>query len=89
MTADEFIKYCDSLENNAQFQTRLKSYKQYNTCRFLMEKYAQLKCKELLDIVAEKAEVKTVTIPSGLNIKTCVVDTDSILNCVNLENFCK
>lgn len=53
------------------------------------QRFAQLKCKKLLDIVAEKAEVKTVTIPSGLNIKTCVVDTDSILNCVNLENFCK
>ncbi len=53
------------------------------------QRFAQLKCEELLEIVAEKAEVKTVTIPSGLNIKTCVVDKDSILNCVNLENFCK
>lgn len=54
----------------------------------LAKDYATMKCKELLEMVAEKAEVKTVTIPNGLNIKTCVVDVDSILNVVDLETFC-
>ena len=53
-----------------------------------MQEYTRIKCKELLEIVAEKAEVKTVSIPNGLNIKTCVVDKDSILNVIDLEKFC-
>ena len=54
-----------------------------------MQEYAKLKCQELLGIVVEKALVKTVDIPSGLKIKTTVVDEDSILNAVDLESFCK
>jgi hypothetical protein len=44
--------------------------------------YAEQKCKELLEIVAEKAEVR-------LGISSCnyVVDKDSILNAVNLKEF--
>ena len=52
-----------------------------------MKEYARLKCQELLEIVAEKAEVKTVSIPNGLNIKTCVVDRDSVFNAVDLDKF--
>jgi hypothetical protein len=48
--------------------------------------FATLKCKELLEIVAEKTETKTVGFP-GLNIKTCAVDRDSILNAVDLDSF--
>jgi hypothetical protein len=51
-----------------------------------MQEYARLKCEELLEIVAEKAEIKTVGF-SGLNTKTCVVDRDSILNAVDLDSF--
>lgn len=54
-----------------------------------LQEYAKIKCQELLEIVAEKAEIKTVNIPSGLNIKTCVVDKNSILNAVDLETFIK
>jgi hypothetical protein len=52
-----------------------------------MQEYAKEKCKELLEILIEKAEVKTVTIPNGLNIKTCAVNRDSILNAVDLDSF--
>jgi len=51
-----------------------------------MHEYAKLKCKKLLEIVAEKAQVKTVTLPNGLNIKTCVVDEVSIYD-IDLEEF--
>jgi hypothetical protein len=52
-----------------------------------MQEYAMEKCKDLLEILINKAEVKTVTIPNGLNIKTCVVDRDSMLNAVDLNEF--
>ncbi len=61
----------------------------YFVIKQAMKEFAEIKCKELLEIVAEKAEIKTVTIPSGLNIKTCVVDKDSILNAVDLKEFIK
>jgi hypothetical protein len=51
-----------------------------------MNEYVKEKCKELLEIVAEKAETKTVGFP-GLNTKTCTVDRDSILNAVDLDSF--
>jgi hypothetical protein len=51
-----------------------------------MNEYAKEKCQELLEIVAEKAETKTVGFP-GLNTKTCAVDRDSILNAVDLDSF--
>jgi hypothetical protein len=43
-----------------------------------MNEYA----KHVLEITAEKAEIKNVKIPNGLSIRTCVVDKDSILNCL-------
>jgi hypothetical protein len=48
----------------------------------LSKDFTEQKCKELLEIVAEKAEVR-------LGISSCnyVVDKDSILNAVNLKEF--
>ena len=46
-----------------------------------LEEYAKMKCKELLDIVAEKAEITGCC-------SSPHIDKDSILNCVDLENFC-
>jgi hypothetical protein len=51
-----------------------------------MKEYAKLKCQELLEIVAEKAEVKDFYILSEPFCK--IVDIDSILNAVDLEKFC-
>jgi hypothetical protein len=50
----------------------------------ILKEFAELKCKELLEIVAEKAEVR-------LGISSCnyVVDKDSILNAVDLKEFIK
>ena len=51
----------------------------------LMQEYAKLKCQELLEIVAEKAEVKEYF---ELNYEwTYTVDKDSILNAVDLDSF--
>ena len=52
-----------------------------------MKKYATMKCKELLEIVAEKATVKTKY--KGLLNNSIFIDKDSILNAVDLESFCK
>jgi hypothetical protein len=49
-----------------------------------MRDYAELKCKELLEIVAEKAEVRL-----GISFCNYVVDKDSILNAVDLKEFIK
>lgn len=55
----------------------------------LLLEYAILKCEELLSIVAEKAS----TLPATIYISpgtphTARLNKDSILNAVNLENFC-
>lgn len=47
-----------------------------------MQEYAELKCKELLEIVAEKADVNI------LGYNDYEVDKDSILNAIDLETFC-
>ena len=65
-----------------------------------MREYAKIKCKDLLEIVVEKAEVKNSFYSSftGLteevgkvfytdNDGTFHVDNESILNVINLENF--
>ena len=66
-----------------------------------MKSYAKMKCQELLEIVAEKANIRH-TFTSAIDGKTAhsydkifsaessmfTVDKDSILNAVDLEKFC-
>lgn len=51
-----------------------------------MADFAKYKCKELLEIVAEKADARMSYVAGGVN--RALVNKDSILNCVDLENFC-
>lgn len=54
--------------------------------------FAKLKCEELLEIVAEEAQIKQEIeyIHSSVGYGTVsVVDKDSILNAVNLDEFIK
>lgn len=62
-----------------------------------LEEYAKAKCQELLEIVAKKAKVKNEDgkVYQQPHIFYCngeehkiFVDRDSILNAVDLENFC-
>ena len=97
MTTEEFIDYCDSLNETAQFKDYLLSTKQFERTKFLMKKYAELKCKELLEIVAEKAEMYKYNNgwrQSKANIKEvdcfnykAAIDKDSILNAYPLQNI--
>jgi hypothetical protein len=50
-----------------------------------MQEYAQLKCKQLLEIASDKAEA-VYDLNDSYRV---IVDKDSILNCVDLEKFCK
>lgn len=49
----------------------------------VMRKYAKQKCKELLEIIAEKAEATIM-----YDGEYASVDKDSILNAVDLDKFC-
>lgn len=51
-----------------------------NICKDLMVNYAELKCKELLEILAEKAD--------KAHIGGWKLDRDDILNTVDLKKFC-
>jgi hypothetical protein len=52
----------------------------------VMKDYAELKCKELLNIVAEKAKTKTDYFGGSFR-GDIIIDKDSILNAVNLKEF--
>ena len=62
-----------------------------------LKEFAKIKCQELLEIVAEKARIINedggvyqqphIFFCNGEAYKNWV-DKDSILNCVDLENFC-
>lgn len=61
----------------------------------VIQEYAKMKCKELLEIVAEKAMIDTeweftTGISEGYSKKLIGynIDKDSILNAVDLETFC-
>ena len=59
----------------------------------LMQEFAKIKCKELLEIVVEKAKAEIKYEYSGNTgseylDEWAVVDKDSILNAVDLEKFC-
>lgn len=59
---------------------------------YLMKKYAKLKCQELLEIVAEEAQIKQEIeyIHSSVGYGSVhVIDKDSILNAVDLDEFIK
>lgn len=47
--------------------------------------YSKTKCQKLLEIVAEKANIKTEN-PGEIN-EILVIDKDSILNAVDLNEF--
>lgn len=78
------------------FQTDTTSFKEghYFVIEEAMQEYAKLKCQELLEIVAEKARVRDVQTfeiqdPHDLGCDYRLeIYKDSILNCVDLENFC-
>ena len=62
-----------------------------------LKEFAKIKCQELLEIVAEKAKIRdedgdVYEQPKGFycngELYETWVDKDSILNCVDLENFC-
>ena len=57
----------------------------------VVQEYARIKCKELLEIVAEKAKVEEKYFPNelgGRHKSVGSVDKDSILNVVDLDSFC-
>jgi len=53
-----------------------------------MREYATLKCKELLEIVAEKAELDYEKY-DNYDAQSCEINKDSILNAVDLKEFIK
>ena len=81
MTTKEFIDYCDSFDEKTQFKDYLLNTKQYDRANLLMKLYAQQKCKDLLEIVAEKADEAHV---GGWDL-----DRDEVLNAVDLKEFIK
>jgi hypothetical protein len=55
----------------------------------MMIAFAELKCKELLEIVAEKAETKPYSTSTSIDFSKLIVNKDSILNAVDLKEFIK
>jgi hypothetical protein len=56
-----------------------------NDVKTAMQEYAQMKCKQLLKIVVKEARINF----SNDKSNDFGIDKDSILNCVDLEKFCK
>lgn len=52
-----------------------------------LQEYAKIKCKELLEIVAEKASQQTLFGEYGDGRHKIIINKDSILNAVDLETF--
>jgi hypothetical protein len=70
-------------------QTNLKEG-HYFVIEQAMKEFAELKCKELLEIVAEKAKiVENRSMINGYDCTERWVDKDSILNAVDLKGFIK
>ncbi len=90
MTAEEILEEWLSQTD----QTNLKEG-HYFVIKEAMKEFAELKCKELLEIVVQKAETKTIyesnDQPSSSfgDYEYDVVDKDSILNAVDLKEFIK
>ncbi len=83
MTAEEILK-------EWLIQTDQEGH--YFVIKEAMKEFAELKCKELLEIVVQKAETKEMFV-SGSNggwyDKVGKVDKDSILTAVDLKEFIK
>jgi hypothetical protein len=69
-------------------QTNLKEG-HYFVIQEAMKEFAELKCRELLEIVAEKAKTKHYSTNTSIDFSKLVVDKDSILNAVDLKEFIK
>ncbi|WP_396180278.1 hypothetical protein [Flavobacterium sp.] len=82
MTAEEILEEWLSQTD----QTNLKEG-HYFVIKEVMKEFAELKCKELLEIVAEKA--KTEKSGNSGSWYDARVDKDSILNAVDLKEFIK
>jgi len=55
----------------------------------IAKEYTKQKCQELLLLVAEKAKIKeNRSMSNGYDYTERYIDKDSILNCVDLEEFC-
>ena len=84
MTAEEFIQ--DYLDASDDFMFSMEEQLSqcvgfnYDNIIDLMQEYARLKCKDLLEIVAEKAKVEE-------KWEDYYVNKDSILNAVDLNSF--
>ena len=93
MTAEELLNknYEGSSIWGDLYKGRGDVYYENDTIK-AMQEYAEIKCKKLLEIVAEKAETKELFVNGsngGWYDKVSKVNRDSILNCVDIESFCK
>lgn len=79
MTAEEYLEEMDKSSNDIN-----------DIIEEAIVGYARLKCQELLLLVAEKAKtkVKDGYIETTFKKEWIEIDRDSILNAVDLENFC-
>ena len=94
MTTEEFLQ--DSLDISHFYNDDYNEMMVFSKdVQKAMMEYAKLKCKELLQIVAEKAKTKTIyesnDQPSSSfpDFEYQVVDKNSILNAVDLKEFLK
>lgn len=84
MTAEELL-YTKHPEGYVMGEVFGEFYFEERQILEVMKEYTKHKCQELLEIVAEKAELKIdCLLDSYYNI-----DKDSILNAVNLDKFIK
>lgn len=88
MTAEEYL-----LDNNEEVFGKHGDTSQFEEVAEAMKEYARLKCEELIKIVAEKAKANIEYTYSG-NVgeyrdEWAIVNKDSILNAVDLEEFIK
>jgi hypothetical protein len=67
-------------------QTNLKEG-HYFVIQEAMKEFAELKCKELLEIVSEKAKTKPYSTNTSIDFSKLVVDKNSILNAIDLKEF--
>lgn len=57
MKAEEFIDYCDSLNETAQFKDYLLNTKQFEKTKFLMKKFAEYHVEQALKKASVKAKI--------------------------------
>lgn len=82
MTAEEYLTQNTLESNDLYFRTKVVDI-------WTAKEYARLKCKELLEIVAERVKAEVLYEWSANTVNEyAVVDKDSILNAVDLDSFC-